>query len=178
MPDRPHSAQADKQNKLAFVAAVVVAILVANQVLTIGLLIKLLIAASIIRAIISVFTGEDKNKAEQAARPVETQAQAQPRESLERLVLRVASANDGYVTPEALVMAGDGLTLKTARELLDDLAVSGSCEVDADDDGHMTYRFRTNVGPVRDAASPEQWVAQHAGRMTGESSSADQEVDA
>ena len=94
------------------------------------------------------------------------------------MVLRVASANDGYATPEALVMAGDGLTLKTARELLDDLAVSGSCEVDADDDGHMTYRFRTTVGPARDAASPEQWVARQSGRMTGESSSVDQEVDA
>ncbi|MBI5830988.1 MAG: hypothetical protein HZB16_01585 [Armatimonadetes bacterium] len=162
---------------VAMAVAVVVARFAAGGMIdiSIGGLFKLLIAVTLIKAIITTIFG---GKQEVEAAPPQAEAAAPSREALERLVLQVALQNDGYVTPEALVLHGDGMTLRSARELLDDLAVAGSCEVDSDDEGHMHYRFRTSVSPARGSASPEQWLDQESRRMVGDQASGDTRLDA
>ncbi|MBI2297385.1 MAG: hypothetical protein HYU66_00285 [Armatimonadetes bacterium] len=92
------------------------------------------------------------------------------RDQAERAVLQVAAENDGYVTPEAVVQCTSGLTLRSATDLLEDLASAGSCEVESDQDGRTVYRFRTGVVPARDDLTPEQWVEQSSRRLTGDDS--------
>lgn len=93
---------------------------------------------------------------------------ADPRAIHEKSALRAASRHDGYVTPAELVLESRGLSISGAKILLDQLAAEGWCEVEADDEGRLSYHFQ--VGGQRTSAddlSAEEWVEAAAQRMRG-----------
>lgn len=62
------------------------------------------------------------------------------REGQERRILDLARRRGGRLTV-ADVASSTALTLEEARQLLDDIHLSGHCATDLGEDGTMTYRF-------------------------------------
>jgi hypothetical protein len=68
-------------------------------------------------------------------------AQAAPKpENPEKVLLRVAQKNGGFVTPGEAALEGD-ITVEHARKLLDKLAASGSAEMRVRSSGVVVYFF-------------------------------------
>lgn len=91
----------------------------------------------------------------------------------EKKILAIAARHEGRVSPALVAMEAAGLTVKTAKAFLDELARDGFCTVDSDEDGHLYYRFAVGQAPeaAEEPLSAEEWVSQHSGprqrRMTG-----------
>lgn len=86
---------------------------------------------------------------------------------IERSILRLAQSRDGRVTPAMVAMDVQGVTVKEAKRILDEMTRQNLCGMDSDARGHVFYCFTaermTGQEQTDEELSAEQWVE----RMTG-----------
>jgi predicted transcriptional regulator len=82
----------------------------------------------------------------QTARREQKQSQQQTRESAEKIVLRVAARNQGFVTPMEVVLESN-LSLEEAGDILENLHKKGYASLRVADNGTYVYELNGLLTP-------------------------------